>query len=94
MLDVLFKSSSSTSSAGLAVLTAVVVRVDGLVRTKKRVGEEGAMVRIHFLLNLHWVRTQGQVRAKGCHRDELHQLHVWDVAEAAVIGVSSAHLDG
>lgn len=89
---VVFKSHGSTPTAGCAVLTAVVVGVDGLICAEKRVGEEGAMVRIHLLLRLHRVRTQRQVRARSGHRDELHQLHVWDVAEAAVVRVSPAHL--
>lgn len=39
------------------------------------------------------LRTSGQVRAKCCHCDELHQLHIGHVAEAAVIRVNASHLE-
>lgn len=50
------------------------------------------MVDVHLLAGGVQVRTAGQVRSEGGQRDELHQLNVWDVPEAAVIGVSPAHL--
>lgn len=39
------------------------------------------------------LRTSGQVRAKCCHCDELHQFHIGHVAKTAVIGVNSSHLE-
>lgn len=39
------------------------------------------------------LRTSGQVGAKCCHCDELHQFHIGDMAKTAVVRINSSHLE-
>lgn len=73
-------------------LTTEVLGVHGLRRLEEGVGEEGLVVGVHLLAVEVGLGAAGQVRAEGGQRDELHQLHVGDVPKAAVVGVSTAHL--
>ena len=73
-------------------LTAVVLGIHGLAGLEEGVHEEGLVVGIHLLEAQVQLGAGGQVRAEGRQGDELHQLHVGDVAETAVIRVCTAHL--
>ena len=73
-------------------LTTEVLRVQRLGGLQEGVGQEGLVVGVHLLAVLVHIRAAGQVGTEGGQRYELHQLHIWDVAKTAVIGVGSAHL--
>lgn len=73
-------------------LTAVVLGVERLAGLEEGVGEEGLVVGIHLLAAGVQLGAGGQVRAERGQRDELHQLHVGNVAETAVVRVRPAHL--
>lgn len=74
-------------------LTTEVLGVQRLGGLEERVGQEGLVVGVHLLAVLIHLGAAGQVRPEGGQRYELHQLHVWDVAKTAVVGVCSAHLE-
>lgn len=74
-------------------LTAEELGVHGLWGLEEGVGQEGPVVGIHLMAVLVYFRTAGQIGPKGGQRHELHQLYIRDVAEAAVVGVSTADLE-
>jgi hypothetical protein len=74
-------------------LTTVVLRVQGFPTAQEGVEQERPVV--HSQTQVAWLglRTSGQVGAKRCHGDELHQLHVRHVTKATIIGVNASHLE-
>lgn len=74
--------------------TAEVLRVHGLGGLEEGIGQQRSVVDVHFWAAEVNVRTAGQVGTKGSQGDELHQLHIRDVAKAAVVRVCTANLRG
>lgn len=73
-------------------LTTIIFRIQGFPTAQKGVEEKCPVVDGQTQVAWLGLGTRGQVGAKRCHCDELHQFHIGHVAKTAVIRVNSSHL--
>lgn len=73
-------------------LTTIIFRVQGFPTAQEGVEEKCPVVDGQAQVAWLGLGTSGQVGAKCCHCDELHQFHIGHMAKTAVIRVNSSHL--
>lgn len=67
------------------LLTTVVFWIQGLSGTQEGVQQKSLVIHVQIQAQGIQLRARGEVSTKSSHGDEFHQLHIGNMAKAAVV---------